>query len=488
MSAAATLDAWLWPPNLAAECATQTGRAGGISVRYPKSDHHLARLLISSLATSSKGLADIPARNLAAILGAAGERVAAGLDERIVMSIAANAGLTAPMAGVVARGMAKSWTTESLMRLLHAEFPNPAVLDGFVADGPIADSPTADSPTALAAREVTAAAPGVTLHIGAGSVPGVTVTSMIRALMVKSPVLAKPGAGDIVLTRLFARELHRADDRLRHAVAMQYWPGGDPGHDGWEREVLTRAGQVVVYGGDDTVESVRARTPATTRLIEHPNRLGVAIVDPRAAPDADGHAARAVALFDQKGCVSTHLILLLGAPDDPDNPVDAGNPGAPEHAVQWCGRLAGSLEALSGTLPPATASPGELSARHQLRGRLALRHAGSADIRSWSCPAGTWTVVLGRPDSFEPVGGRTAWVVPVPDLSRCLEILRPLRRVLQSVGVAGLGARRRAFGQALSAVGATRIVPLDQVPFPDPDWLHDGSRPLGELVRWTELR
>ena len=466
MSATAAMDAWLWPPNLAAECATHTGRAGGLSVRYPKSDHHLARLLISLLADSSAGLANIRARDLAAILGAAGERVAASLDDHVVDAIAANAGLTPPMAGVVARGMAESWTTESLLRLLHAEFPDPAVLDGFVADGP----------AGITGREVTAAAPGVTLHIGAGSVPGVTVTSMIRALMVKSPVLAKPGAGDIVLTNLFARELHRADDRLRRAVAMHYWPGGDPGHDAWEREVLGRAGQVVVYGGDDTIESLRARTPATTRLIEHPNRLGVAIVDPRAAPDADGHAARAVALFDQKGCVSTHLILLLGAPVDPDD------------AAQWCGRLAASLKALSGTLPPATASPGELSARHQLRGRLAIRRTESGDIRSWSCPAGTWTVVLGRPDSFEPVGGRTAWVVPVPDLPRCLEILTPLSRVLQSVGVAGLGARRREFGEALGAVGATRIVPLERVPFPDPDWLHDGSRPLGELVRWTELR
>ena len=469
MSAADKLDAWLWPPNLDAECAPETGPAGRMSARYPKSDHHLARLLMSSLADSSKGLADIHARDLAAILGAVGERVAARLDGRVVDAMAANAGLTAPMARVVARGMAESWTTESLMRLLYAEFPDPAVLDGFVADGP----------TRTRGRQVTAAAPGVTLHIGAGSVPGVTVTSMIRALMVKSPVLAKPGAGDIVLTSLFARELHRADARLRHAVAMQYWPGGTPGYDAWEREVLARAGQVVVYGGDDTIESVRARTPATTRLIEHPNRLGVAIVDPRAAPDADGHTARAVALFDQKGCVSTHLILLLGDPDDPDNP---------EHAAQWCGRLAASLEALSGTLPAVTASPGELSARHQLRGRLAIRHAESGDIRTWSCPAGTWTVVLGRPDSFEPLGGRTAWVVPVPDLPRCLETLTPLSRVLQSVGVAGLGTRRYEFGEALGAVGATRIVPLDQVPFPDPDWLHDGSRPLGELVRWTELR
>jgi hypothetical protein len=314
---------------------------------------------------------------------------------------------------------------------------------------------------------------------------------MIRALMVKSPVLAKPGAGDIVLTRLFARELHRADDRLRRAVALQYWPGGDPGHHAWEREVLARAGQVVVYGGDDTIESLRARAPATTRLIEHPNRLGVAIVDPRAARDADVHAARAVALFDQKGCVSTHLILLLGHPDDPGNPDDSGNPddpGYPDHAVQWCGRLAASLQALSDTLPPSPASAGELSARHQLRGRLAIRHAASGDIRSWSCPAGTWTVVLGRPDTFEPMGGRTAWVVPVPDLPRCLEILTPLSRILQSVGIAGLGQGRRQFGEALAALGATRIVPLDQVPFPDPDWLHDGSRPLGELVRWGEMR
>lgn len=471
MSAAPRLDAWLWPPHLATEGATQTGRAGGLSVRYPKSDHHLARFLMSSLAGSAKGLADIRARDLAAILGAAGERVAASLDEHAVEAIAANAGLTPPMAGVVARGMAESWTTESLMRLLLAEFPDPAVLDGFVADGP----------ATVTGREVTAAAPGVTVHIGAGSVPGVTVTSMIRALMVKSPVLAKPGAGDIVLSSLFAQELHRADDRLRRAVAIQYWPGGDPGHEAWEREVLARAGQVVVYGGDATIESLRARAPATTRLIEHPNRLGVAIVDPLAAPDADDHAARAVALFDQKGCVSTHLILLLGDPGDP------GDPDNPEHAVQWCRRLAASLEALSGTLPPATASPGELSARHQLRGRLAVRRAGSGDIRSWSCPAGTWTVVLGRPDSFEPVGGRTVWVIPVLDLPRCLEILTPLSRVLQSVGVAGLGARRREFGEALRVVGATRIVPLDQVPFPEPDWLHDGSRPLGELVCWTEL-
>lgn len=458
MSGGTATDAWVWPPGLPVPGAVEAVTAGGINVRYPKSDHHLARLLISSLSRSRIRLGGMRASDLASILGVVGDRFAAGLDDRFVAEVAGNAGLSPTMARVVVRGMADTWTTESLHRLLRSEFPDPAVLDRFV-DG--------------AGREIRAAAPGVTVHIGAGSVPGVTVTSIIRALLVKSPVLAKPGAGDIALTTRFARELQRADDRLRGVVAVQYWPGGDPGWEAWEREVLARADQVVVYGGDDTIESIRARAPAATRLIEHPNRLGVAIVDPGAAPGADHRAARAVALFDQKGCVSTHLILFLGNHGD---------------AARWCGRLAAALEALASTLPPAAASEGELSARHQLRGRLALQRAASGDIRFWAGNAGAWTVALAPPELFEPVGGRTAWVVPVPDLAACEQALAPLARVLQTVGVTGLGARRHAFAEALVAMGATRIVPLDRAPFPDSDWLHDGSRPLGELVRWAELR
>lgn len=458
MSGGTPADAWVWPPRLPGPDACQAGTAGGMSIRYPRSDHHLAGNVMSSLAGSRKRLAAMSVRELVNVLGAIGERLAGRLDDRIVADVAGNAGLAPAMAQTVVRGMADSWTTEALHRLLRSEFTDPAVLDGFVTD---------------AGREIRAVAPGVTLHIGAGSVPGVTVTSIIRALLVKSPVLAKPGAGDIALTTLFARELHRADDRLQGALAVQYWPGGDPGWDGWEREVLARADQVVVYGGDDTIESIRSRCPAATRVIEHPNRLGVAIVDPGAAPDADGQAARAVALFDQRGCVSTHLVLLLG---------DHGD------AERWCGRLAARLEALAHALPPAVAPDGDLSARHQLRGRLAVQRAVSGDVRFWTGNAGAWTVALAPPEFVEPVGGRTAWVVPVPDLGGCVDILTPLSRVLQTVGLAGLGPRRHEFGEALTALGATRIVPLDQVPFPDPDWLHDGSRPLGELVRWAELR
>ena len=485
------IDAWQLPADVPAPTAFEHIDAGALEIRYPKSDHDLADNVTSSLRSARASLAAMRTDEMITLLGSVGERFARTLDDDAIAEIAANSGLSPAMTREALNGMAPSWTTEALDRLVRAEFPNPGVLDGFVQE---------------AGRAVRAAAPGITLHFGAGSVPGVTVTSMIRALLVRSPVLVKPGAGDVALTTRFARELHRADPRLAAAAAVHYWPGGAPAWQSWERELLTRADQVVVYGGNDTIESIRTRAPATTRLVEHPHRLGVAIVDPVAAPGAAAEAARAISLFDQKGCVSTHLVLLL-----------AGRTAA----RRWCGSLAEHLARTAATLPTGPLSPGESSSLHQLRGRLAMRGAVSGGIEIRSSEDTDWTVVLAAAEYFEPAGARTAWVVPISDMHACLEALVPLSPVLQTVGLAGIheeqtmepaaGREKQTSGQAgigedgggrqlgdpadavnlaedLAALGATRIVPLDEIPFPQPEWLHDGSRPLGELVRWSELR
>ena len=276
-----------------------------------------------------------------------------------------------------------------------------------------------------------------------------------------------------------------------------------------------------MYGGDAAIESLRARTPATTRLIEHPHRIGVAVVGTEAATGASGatesigipgaepagatapaarataHAAQAIAraagLFEQRGCVSTHLVLVVGGEDA---------------ARAFCSELAAGLAALEARLPAPPLTPGELSALHQIRGRLAMKGAalwpatrGETAPRSSREPArnassgrraaatGAWSVVLSSPGGFEPAGARTVWVAPVTSPAECLEALAPLSPVLQTIGLAGVGQERAAaLAEDLFAIGATRIVPLEQVPFPDSDWIHDGARPLRELVRWGELR
>lgn len=451
------LDGWVWPAGAPSAISHLQIRAGGLDIRHPEPDLDVAGRLVASLRTSARVLAAIPSRELIAALGQAGESFVNSIGDNGLWRVAQNAGLSREMTAEVVSGMAATWSTEALEGLVCAEFPDPRVLDGFVPDNE---------------RLVSATAPGITLHLGAGSVPGVTVMSIIRALLVKSPVLAKPGAGDVALTAAFARHLGRLDPRLGAAAAVQYWPGGTAPWARWEKELFAAADQVVVYGSDATVESVRARTPASIRLIEHGHRIGVAVVDPTGDPGAVSDAARAVALFDQEGCVSTHLFFVLG-----DRAA----------AREWSGALADALSEIEFALPPGHVPAGELSAIHQMRGLLEMEAASGRDTELWYRKGLRWTVILGGLDGFSPAGGRTAWVIPAADVADCLQALSPLSPVLQTVGIAGIGEERQALAEGLARIGATRVVPLREVAFPGAEWLHDGHRPLRELVRWTEL-
>ena len=456
------MDAWALPSGTAPPTAFDQSRVGTVTLRYPKSDLHLQRRVIDSLRHARRALTALSNADLVEILGSVGEGFLGGLQADTIELIAQETGLSIQMTEAVLEGMAPSWSRDGLARLLAADLASPRSLESFVEAG---------------SRRIRALAPGVALHFGAGSVPGLTATSMLRALLARSPVLVKPGAGDVVLTAIFARALQRADPRLADAVAVLYWPGGADEWLEWERRGLAAVDQVVVYGKNETIESIRARTPATTRLVEHPDRLGVAIVDPTGDPDTASAAARAVAFFDQRGCVSTHLILLLA---------DAAG------ARAWCGELASQLAELGSTLPPGPVSSGELSRRHQLTLAAAVRIAarGGSEGASgyWASRRARWAVILGPVSAFAPVGGRTAWVVPAADIESCTSALAPLGRVLQTVGIAGIRAGGGRLCEELAALGATRIAPLAQVPFPEPDWLHDGARPLGELIRWGEAR
>ena len=451
------IDGWVWPSGAPSPTSLQQARAGGLDIRHPAPDLDAATHLVASLRASAGVLAAIPSRELIACLGRAGESFVNSIGDRGLRRIAQNAGLSQAMTSEVVNGMAATWSTEALEQLVQAEFPDPRVLDGFVPGS---------------GRSVAAAAPGITLHLGAGSVPGVTVTSIVRALLVKSPVLAKPGAGDVALTAAFARHLGRLDSRLGAAAAVLYWPGGTAPWARWEQELFAAANQVVVYGSDTTIESVRARTPASTRLIEHGHRIGVAVVDPTGDPRAAPDAARAVALFDQEGCVSTHLFFVLG-----DRAA----------ARKWSCELADALTEIEFALPPGHVPAGEMSPIHQMRGLLAMGAASGRDTELWHRKGLRWTVIMGSLDAFSPAGGRTAWVIPAADAASCLEALAPQAPVLQTVGIAGIGTERQALAEGLARLGATRVVPLREVPFPEAEWLHDGQRPLRELVRWTEL-
>jgi len=427
-----------------------------------------ARVLIEGLRRGRQALLDRSARDVARLLGAVGARFLDPEDplrREALARLPATAGVSAEMAQAVLDGMAADWRASRLERLLDIDLAGGAALDGFVPD--------------RAGRLVRALGPALTLHVCAGTVSGVSVTSLIRGLLVKSAVLLKPGRGDEVLPVLFRRGLEQAAPELARAAAVVYWPGGQGGD--LERVALAGAELAVVHGSDDTVAGVRARVRATTPVVSYPHRLSFGVVGAGAASasadtlaDRATAAARAVALFDQRGCVSPHLFYVLG---------DAGQ------AEAFGAALAEALDRLERELPPGPPDAAVAGALHQVRGTSELLGAAGSG-RMWSGGReAAWTVVLEESPTFRPSClARVVRIKPARSLDVVLDAVRPFRHHLQTVAVAGLERDLLLeLAERLARLGAVRVAPLGAAPWPPPWWNHDGVGPLAALVRWTDV-
>jgi hypothetical protein len=425
-----------------------------------------ARALLGDLRDTRAALLEMKATEIASLLGTVGARFlnpGDPLRREALERMPDEAGFSLAMAERVLDGMARDWTEPRLARLLEEEFGEPAVLDTF---HPLEWQ-------ASGARLMAVGDP-VAVHIGSGSVPGVCATSMIRSLLVKTPLLVKPGAGDRALTELFLDGLEHHAPELAAAVVVAYWPSGE-----WELEeaVLEGAGRVVVYGSDETARLVRDRVPVHVPLVVYHHRTSVAIlgegaVTPEALPVAARDLAFAASTFDQRGCVSPHRAWVLGTP---------------AAAEQVAYAVAEAMARESQETPPGPRPEGAQARVHQLRASVELRSAAGEGVCVWGDQGTRWTVVLEGPGRVEPAGTpRTLVVTSAADLASLAAVLEQESPHLQSVGLAGLGDAEEPVVKLMARLGATRMVRLRDMPFPPAWWHHDGQGPLRALVRWVE--
>jgi len=450
------------PPTLVWETVDVTE---GVGVRYPVWPGDVAEQLLVALREAGTRLAEVPVQDLVDCIGRVAHRFldsSGPLRHEAIDLLVPTAGISKEMASEIVTGMALDWTADRLSELLSRELRDPGVLDGFrrVDEG----------------RKVRARGPLLTFHVGAGTVPGVSVTSMIRALLVKSAVLLKPGLGDVVLPVLFAKALAEEAPELSDAVAVTYWPGGSSPLEGL---ALQRAEAVVVYGGDEVVTSLRARTPVTTRFVSYHHRLSAGLVGREAlteerAPHVARMAARAVSMFDQRGCVSPHVIYV-----EEGGAVDPG---------EWAALLASAMADLEVEIPGGLLTAPEASAVHQMRGAAELREASGGGVRVFHGDQSFWTVILEDEMSFTPSClNRVVSLVPTPDLGGVADSLGNVGRHLQTVAIEGAEDRLPMLAEALSRAGATRVTSFEKAPWPPPWWRHDGAPVLTGLIRWIDL-
>lgn len=374
-------------------------------------------------------------------------------------------GCSAPMARLVVEHMAEEWRRPALERLLDAELAGGRALDAFV------ERPGRRAPSL-------AVGPKLSFHLFSGNVPGVAVTSMVRALLVRSAVLGKTASGEPLLAPLFARTLARVDPAMARCIAVLYWPGGE---DAMEKTALDEADVIIVYGSGETVRDIRRRAPDRSRIIEHGPRFSIGLVarEMLADPDTAGRvadaAATATALFDQQGCVSPHMIWVEGDPDAAD---------------RFARLLADALDRLSVTLPRGRIDAGSAAAVREIRTAAEFRAIGGEDVEVFPGPnAGTgWTVIREATAGFRPSPlFRTITVLPVERLEDAAPRIAPWGANLQTVAVAASRERVAGLAPGLARAGAMRVTDFERMPWPPADGHHDGSGALTELVRWVDL-
>jgi hypothetical protein len=454
------LDAFHLPPGFEDVPLATIAERDGVRLRTARLDEAATARLADALRRARARLRSKPlARTIAAVDTAAGRLRDDDEPVRhlVLRSLEAFTGLHPAMARHVLDRISEDWLAPALHRLLTAELGGTDAVDGFIARG-----------DGIRSRVV---APAIGLHVFSGNVPGVSVTSMVRALLVRSAVIGKPAAGEPFLAAAFARLLHEADPLVGDCCAVFYWSGGDAAV---EAAVLRHAGLVVHYGGAEAIASLRARAAEGTTFVEHGPRLSLAVVNAAAAGhDAARDLARAVALFDQQGCVSPQAAYVVGSADD---------------ARSFAAAVADALAEIGASLPRGRLEPAEAAAIHTARTRAEFRAIGGENVHLWQGASLAYTVIYdGSPGVSGTCLNRTLVVRPVADVQQLIDTVEPAGMYLQTVGIAGFGDEDGlALAAALGEIGATRVAPISAMPWPPVTWHHDGRGPLRELVRWID--
>lgn len=203
---------------------------------------------------------------------------------------------------------------------------------------------------------------------------------------------------------------------------------------------------VWAYGSDETLESVRGELPAGVVFHGHGSGFGVAVLE---LDDADAAQvtqlsaalARDVVVFDQRGCLSPRLVLVVGAE---------------ARARQFATELAAALARHHHDIPPGPLSSEEAA--------LVSWYRDTFTYAAEAFPAGKGVVGFspGGELTLPPVG-RNVHVARLPDPVAPLE---PWARAVTSVGLFGSEQLRVRLagvvaGARLCAVGQQQRPPLD---------------------------
>lgn len=319
---------------------------------------------------------------------------------------------------------------------------------------------------------------GVVTHVSPGNVFLGAADSLVHGLLTKNVNLVKVSRGDPLFPLLFARSLKEADRDGRIARSFAVFTLPD------EREQIqvilrNRSDGIVIWGGADAITSWSRGAGSGVRVIPYGPRFSCALVSEQYLEE---HAFNEL---DLSGLVEDVISWETRA---------CGSPQVLFWPQSQSEQIPNLLEALSRKfqeweqkLPPPERDPDvkvELRREYELTRFSALK--GQAQFKA--APELTWSVQVRRwEDHRTSPLNRSLIVVPYPDVDTLLKWLYPIRRTLQSVGLAADAGEFRDLGLRLTNLGVHRITEWGKMWRAKHGGPHDGTYQLTQLIRWATV-
>jgi hypothetical protein len=297
--------------------------------------------------------------------------------------------------------------------------------------------------------------------IAAGNVAGAGIHEIAIALLAGAAVMVKTASAEPIFFTEFARTLSELDPAAGARFEVLHWSRA---RTDLTAVLLASCDQVVAYGDDATIESLRNRP----NLVGFGSRVSAAVAVTRVTDEVAGLLARDVVLFEQLGCLSLHQVFVFGR----------------DNGSKLARQMAAALEQIAKTMPPAAIPLRDAVEIRNLRERARWRAIAGEPVELLEGRELDWTVVFEPPPSpfqLSP-GFRTVHVTGVRDHQELRDSIAGLSGRIEAMAIAGDESEAAEIRKEIEAMRIPYICAPGEMQSPPLDWRHGGGMFLDLMV------
>lgn len=314
---------------------------------------------------------------------------------------------------------------------------------------------------------------GFLVHVSPQNAFTVGPMSVLEGLLSGNVNFLKTGGNESLFPQLFLNELCSLDPSGWIANRVIAAKISSKRKDLLER-IFAQCDGIAAWGGEESAQAIRQSAPAGTRVVEWGHKISFIYVTPSACTEECLELiARECCSLEQQACSSPQCVYL-----------DTKNW---EELEKFGQRLADSLQRVSPQIqqtPPSDSEAAEISLITECQ-RLEACYGGARVI---AAADSSWRVLLDHrsPLQASPLF-RTVWVKPLPK-AKIISVLRPMRKYLQTAGVACEASDVHLLAQHLRAAGVERVRRVGEMLASYSGEPHDGVYALQRYCRRTSVQ